>query len=165
MPPMFRNTHGALHRPQHLFAEMVAGCLESPNDPVCGLLLGRNSVIRALVRLRNIAPAHLRATCLEYDLNEASRLVEQHRQQRVCDIGLFYSRVEGGPWLSDRDAARATTAPADYYHLVLAVVAGMPVGNVFVIAEGQVRQAPLVLFCAERGIFHTGCALPAFLLN
>jgi proteasome lid subunit RPN8/RPN11 len=88
-----------------LTEQLLRAAAESPDEEICGLLLGQPGHIEALRPARNVAADRRR----RFEI-EPARLLAVHREARGLGhrvIGHYHSHPDGSALPSARDAARA----------------------------------------------------------
>jgi len=97
-----------------VLSRLIEEARRAPNEECCGLLVGRDGVIRALYPARNALAS---ATAYEIAPQELFRLMRQIRDAGLQLLGIYHSHPAGENRPSARDIEQAYYPDAAYFIL------------------------------------------------
>ena len=119
-----------------VLSRLIEEARRAPNEECCGLLVGRDGVIRALYPARNALAS---ATAYEIAPQELFRLMRQIRDAGLQLLGIYHSHPAGDNRPSARDIEQAYYPDAAYFILSPAPDAPQPI-RAFSIRAGRATE-------------------------
>jgi proteasome lid subunit RPN8/RPN11 len=126
--------------PQHILDAMLAHAQREPNVECCGLLAGRDGVIRRIFPAANAAENPV--TSYEIAPKEIFDLMREMRAEDIEMLGIYHSHPNGKNEPSPRDIDQAYYSEAAYFIISPLGGAKKPV-RAFWICDGQVTELPI----------------------
>lgn len=125
--------------PSDIYREMISHCRTGYPNEACGILAGRDGVVKNIYRMKNVENSPV---SYMMDPSEQFRVMKDMRSEGLSMLAIFHSHPCATAYPSAKDVSLAFYE--DVVYIIVSLAEDAPVVKGYSIKEGKVKEVEII---------------------